>query len=166
MLFYSSNTAAALPMRLLYAGKNRRTAMLNDFRAFIAKGNVLDLAVAVIIGAAFGKIVTSLTDDIIMPIVGKVFGGLDFSSHFMLLGPVPADYHGSMTDYAALKKAGAPVLGWGAFLTEVVSFVILAFIIFLMVRWATKVMRKRNEAPAGPSEVELLTEIRDELKKR
>jgi large conductance mechanosensitive channel len=140
--------------------------MLNDFRAFIAKGNVLDLAVAVIIGAAFAKIVASLTDDIIMPIVGKVFGGLDFSSHFLLLGPIPADYHGSMTDYAALKKAGAPVLGWGAFLTEVVSFVILAFIIFLMVRWAMKLMRKREDAAAGPSEVELLTEIRDELKKR
>ena len=140
--------------------------MLKEFRAFIARGNVLDLAVAVIIGAAFAKIVASLTDDIIMPIVGKVFGGLDFSSHFILLGPVPADYHGSMTDYAALKKAGAPVLGWGQFVTEVVSFVILAFIIFLMVRWATKMMRKRDEAPAGPSEVELLAEIRDELKKR
>ena len=140
--------------------------MLKDFREFIAKGNVLDLAVAVIIGAAFDKIVNSLTDDIIMPVVGKIFGGLDFSSHFLRLGPVPADYHGSMTDYAALKKAGAPVLGWGAFLTEVVSFVILAFIIFLMVRWATKMMKKRDEAPAGPSEVELLTEIRDELKRR
>jgi large conductance mechanosensitive channel len=143
-------------------------SMLKDFKAFIAKGNVLDLAVAVIIGAAFAKIVASLTDDIIMPIVGKIFGGLDFSSHFLLLGPVPADYHGSMTDYAALKKAGAPVLGWGAFVTEVVSFLILAFIIFLMVRWATKLMRRRDEpaAPAGPTEIELLTEIRDELKKR
>jgi large conductance mechanosensitive channel len=141
--------------------------MLKDFREFIAKGNVLDLAVAVIIGAAFAKIVTSLTDDIIMPIVGKIFGGLDFSSHFLLLGSVPADYHGSMSDYAALKKAGAPVLGWGAFLTEVVSFLILAFIIFLMVRWATKLMKKQEAAtPAGPSEVDLLTEIRDELKKR
>jgi large conductance mechanosensitive channel len=143
--------------------------MLKDFRDFIAKGNVLDLAVAVIIGAAFAKIVTSLTDDIIMPIVGKIFGGLDFSSHFTLLGPVPADYHGSMTDYAALKKAGAPILGWGQFATEVVSFLILAFIIFLMVRWATKAMRKREEpasAPAGPTELELLTEIRDELRKR
>ena len=142
--------------------------MLKDFRAFIAKGNVLDLAVAVIIGAAFAKIVTSLTDDIIMPIVGKIFGGLDFSSHFILMGPVPADYHGSMTDYAALKKAGAPVLGWGAFLTEVVSFLILAFIIFLMVRWATRLMRRRDEpeAAAGLTEVELLTEIRDELKRR
>jgi large conductance mechanosensitive channel len=143
-------------------------AMLKDFRAFIAKGNVLDLAVAVIIGAAFAKIVTSLTDDIIMPIVGRIFGGLDFSSHFLLMGPVPADYHGSMTDYAALKKAGAPVLGWGEFVTQVVSFLILAFIIFLMVRWATKLMRRREEpaAPAGPTEVELLTEIRNELRNR
>jgi large conductance mechanosensitive channel len=100
-----------------------------------------------------------------MPIVGKIFGGLDFSSHFILLGPVPAEYHGSMTDYAALKKAGAPVLGWGAFVTQIVSFVILAFIIFLMVRWASRLMRK-EEAPAGPTEVELLSEIRDELRKR
>jgi large conductance mechanosensitive channel len=139
--------------------------MLKEFRAFITKGNVMDLAVAVIIGAAFAKIVTSLTDDIIMPIVGKVFGGLDFSSHFILLGPIPADYHGSMTDYAALKKAGAPVLGWGSFVTEVVSFVILAFIIFLMIKAANKAMRKGPEA-GGPTEIELLTEIRDELKKR
>ena len=140
--------------------------MLRDFKTFIAKGNVLDLAVAVIIGAAFAKIVTSLTDDIIMPIVGKIFGGLDFSSYFVLLGPVPADYHGSMTDYAALKKAGAPVLGWGAFVTEIVSFLILAFIVFLMVRWATRLMKKPEDAPAGPTEVELLTEIRDELRRR
>jgi large conductance mechanosensitive channel len=139
--------------------------MLKDFRAFIAKGNVLDLAVAVIIGAAFAKIVSSLTDDIIMPIVGKIFGGLDFSSHFLLMGPIPADYHGSLKDYAALKKAGAPVLGWGQFVTELVSFLILAFIIFLLVRLATKVMRKQEEA-AGPTEVELLAEIRDELRKR
>ena len=140
--------------------------MLREFRAFIAKGNVLDLAVAVIIGAAFAKIVTSLTDDIIMPIVGKIFGGLDFSSHFLLMGAVPPDYHGSMTDYAALKKAGAPVLGWGQFVTEVVSFLILAFIIFLMIKAANKAMREGPDAPAGPTEVELLAEIRDELRKR
>ena len=140
--------------------------MLREFRAFIAKGNVLDLAVAVIIGAAFAKIVASLTDDIIMPIIGKIFGGLDFSSYFVLLGPVPADYHGSMADYAALKKAGAPVLGWGAFVTEIVSFLILAFIVFLMIKAANKAMRKGPDAPAGPSEVELLAEIRDELKRR
>jgi large conductance mechanosensitive channel len=140
--------------------------MLKEFRAFIARGNVLDLAVAVIIGAAFARIVASLTDDIIMPIIGKIFGGLDFSSYFVLLGPVPADYHGSMADYAALKKAGAPVLGWGAFVTEVVSFLILAFIVFLMIKAANKAMRKGPDAPAGPSEVELLAEIRDELRKR
>ena len=140
--------------------------MLKEFREFIAKGNVLDLAVAVIIGAAFAKIVTSLTDDIIMPVIGKIFGGLDFSSYFVLLGPVPAGYQGSMTDYAALKKAGAPVLGWGSFVTEVVSFVILAFIIFLMIKAANRARRKRPDTAAGPSEVELLTEIRDELRKR
>jgi large conductance mechanosensitive channel len=140
--------------------------MLKEFRAFIAKGNVLDLAVAVIIGAAFGKIATSLTEDIIMPVVGAIFGGIDFSSHFVLLGKVPAAYKGSMTNYTALKAAGAPVLGWGEFVTVVINFIILAFIIFLMVRVATKMMRKPEAAPAGPSEVELLTEIRDELRKR
>jgi large conductance mechanosensitive channel len=140
--------------------------MLKEFREFIAKGNVLDLAVAVIIGAAFAKIVTSLTDDIIMPIIGKIFGGIDFSSHFLLMGPVPEGYQGSLTDYAALKKAGAPVLGWGEFVTQCVSFLILAFIIFLMIKAANKAMRKGPGAPAGPTEVELLTEIRDELKRR
>lgn len=142
--------------------------MLNEFRAFIAKGNVLDLAVAVIIGAAFAKIATSLTEDVIMPIVGAIFGGLDFSSHFILLGKVPATYKGSLTSYAALKAAGVPVLGWGEFVTVIINFLILAFIIFLMVRWATRLMKRREEpaAPAGPSELDLLTEIRDELRKR
>jgi large conductance mechanosensitive channel len=139
--------------------------MLGEFRAFIAKGNVLDLAVAVIIGAAFATIATSLTEDIIMPIVGSIFGGLDFSSKFTLLGAVPADYKGSMTDYAALKAAGAPVLGWGQFVTVLINFVILAFIIFLLVRAASKMMRRREDA-GGPTEVDLLAEIRDELRKR
>jgi large conductance mechanosensitive channel len=139
--------------------------MLSEFKAFIAKGNVLDLAVAVIIGAAFAKITTSLTEDVIMPVVGAIFGGLDFSSHFAILGPIPAAYHGSMTDYAALKAAGAPVLGWGEFVTQVINFVILAFIIFLMVRWANRIMKRSDEA-AGPTEVDLLAEIRDELRGR
>ena len=139
--------------------------MLKEFRDFIARGNVLDLAVAVIIGAAFAPIPASLTDDIIMPIVGKIFGGLDFSSYFTLLGPIPADYAGSPTDYAALKKAGVPVLGWGQFITVLINFLILAFIIFLIIRSANKMTHKGEEA-AGPSEVDLLTEIRDELKKR
>jgi large conductance mechanosensitive channel len=140
--------------------------MLKEFREFIARGNVLDLAVAVIIGAAFAKIATSLTEDIIMPVVGAIFGGLDFSSYFTLLGPVPDGYKGSLNDYAALKAAGAPVLGWGEFITVVINFLILAFIIFLLIRAATKAMRKKDEVAAGPREVELLTEIRDELKRR
>jgi large conductance mechanosensitive channel len=139
--------------------------MLKEFRDFIARGNVLDLAVAVIIGAAFATITASLTDDVIMPVVGALFGGLDFSSYFALLGPVPADYVGSATDYAALKKAGVPVLGWGQFITVVINFVILAFIIFLIIRSANKMMRKQDEAP-DITEVDLLTEIRDELKRR
>ena len=138
--------------------------MLKDFRAFIAQGNVIGLAVAVIIGAAFGTIVKSLTDDIIMPIVGRVFGGLDFSSKFILLGDVPPGYTGSMTNYAALKAAGVPLLGYGQFLTTVVNFLILAFIIFLMVRATSRIIR---EAAAEPGEdVVLLREIRDELRKR
>jgi len=139
--------------------------MLKEFKAFIARGNVLDLAVAVIIGAAFGKIVTSLTDDVIMPIVGKIFGGLDFSSYFLKMGPVPANYTGSLTDYAALKKAGVPLLGYGEFITQAVNFIILAFIIFLLVKLATRVMAKpAEEAAADPADVVLLREIRDELK--
>ncbi len=140
--------------------------MFQEFKAFIARGNVLDLAVAVIIGAAFAKIAASLTDDIIMPIIGAIFGGLDFASHFALLGPVPDGYTGALTDYAALKAAGAPVLGWGQFVTVAINFLILAFIIFLLVRWASKLMRRRDEEPGGPTEAELLTEIRDELRKR
>ena len=141
--------------------------MLREFRDFIARGNVLDLAVAVIIGAAFATITTSLTEDMIMPVVGALFGGLDFSSYFVLLGPVPAGYAGSVNDYAALKAAGAPVLGWGQFLTVVINFLILAFIIFLLIKAANKVIRKAEEAPAeDPAEVALLREIRDELRKR
>ena len=139
--------------------------MLAEFKAFIARGNVLDLAVAVIIGAAFAKIVSSLTDDIVMPLIGAVFGGLDFTNRFIVLGPVPAAYKGSLADYAALKAAGAPVLGWGAFVTAAINFLILAWIIFLLVRMANKLTRKTDPI-TGPSETDLLTEIRDELRKR
>lgn len=138
--------------------------MFREFRTFIARGNVLDLAVAVIIGAAFATITTSLTQDIITPVIGAVFGGLDFSSHFVLLGPVPDGYRASITNYAALKAAGAPVLGWGQFLTVVINFVILAFIIFLMIRAANR-LSGRVDIAAGPSQIDLLTEIRDELRR-
>jgi large conductance mechanosensitive channel len=140
--------------------------MIQEFKAFIARGNVLDLAVAVIIGAAFGKIVTSLTDDIIMPIVGKLLGGLDFSSYFIVLGDVPEKLRGS-TDYAALKAAGVPLLGYGSFITVAVNFAIVAFIIFLLVRAINRAMPKPEEAAAAePVDITLLREIRDELKKK
>jgi len=143
--------------------------MLREFRDFIARGNVLDLAVAVIIGGAFATITTSLTEDIIMPIVGAVFGGLDFSSYFILLGPVPEGYAGSLTSYVALKTAGAPVLGFGQFITVIINFLILAFVVFLLIRTANRAMRKREEEPGEapePADVALLREIRDELRKR
>src|SRR3954470_21200776 len=141
---------------------------MGEFRAFIAKGNVLDLAVAVIIGAAFAAIVASLTGDMIMPLVGAVVGKLDFSNYYLLLGPVPAEYHGPMS-YAALKAAGVPMLGYGAFLTALVNFLILAFIIFLLVKAATRAMRRRDaepEAAVTTEEVLLLREIRDSLRQR
>ena len=140
--------------------------MLGEFRDFVARGHVLDLAVAVIIGAAFATIAASLTDDIIMPLVGALFGGLDFANYFTILGPVPDNYTSSLTSYADLKTAGVAVLGWGQFLTVLINFLILAFVIFLLVRWANRIMRRGPDAPAGPSEVELLAEIRDELRKR
>ena len=138
--------------------------MLAEFRDFIMRGNVLDLAVAVIIGAAFATITTSLTEDMIMPVVGAIFGGLDFSSYFVLLGPVPPGYAGSLNDYVALKAAGAPVLGWGQFLTVLINFLILAFIIFLLVKMANRVVTK--QIGEDPADIQLLREIRDELKNR
>src|SRR5262245_38493582 len=140
--------------------------MLSEFKAFIARGNVLDLAVAVIIGGAFATITTSLTGDIIMPIVGAIFGGLDFASYFIVLGPIPEGFKGDPTSYAALKDAGVAVLGWGQFFTVLINFLILAFVSFLLVRSANKMMKQGEDGPAGPSEVELLAEIRDELRKR
>ena len=141
--------------------------MFKGFREFIARGNVLDLAVAVIIGAAFATITTSLTEDVIMPLISAVTGGIDFSNKFVLLGSVPAGYTGSPTDYEALKKAGAVMLGWGKFVTVVINFLILAFIIYQLVRAATRIQfRKEEEAAATTEEVTLLREIRDTLKAR
>ncbi len=137
--------------------------MFSEFKTFIARGNVLDLAVGVIIGAAFGTIVKSLTDDIIMPIVGALFGGLDFSNFFVALSAVPA---GTANTLEAVRAAGVPVFAYGAFVTAVVNFLILAFIIFLIVKQANKYITMTSAGPAGPTEVDLLAEIRDELKKR
>ena len=140
--------------------------MLGEFKAFIARGNVLDLAVGVIIGAAFGSIVSSLTDDVIMPFVGAIIGGLDFSNYYFPLAAVPA---GTAPTLEAVKAASIPVLAYGSFVTAVIKFLILAFVIFLIVRQANRLLGRdkpeEKAAPTGPTEVELLTEIRDALKK-
>jgi large conductance mechanosensitive channel len=141
----------------------------SEFKAFALKGNVMDLAVGVIIGGAFGKIVDSLVKDLIMPIVGRIFGGLDFSNYYIMLANPPADYKGAL-NYADLTKAGVPLFAYGSFITVAVNFIILAFIIFLMVQQINRL--KRDEPPAPPAppaptpeDVLLLREIRDALKK-
>jgi len=145
-------------------------SLATEFKAFILRGNVMDLAVGVIIGAAFGKIVTSLTEDLIMPIVSLATGGVNFSNKFIVLGTIPAAYKGSPADYAALKAAGVALFGYGAFATNVINFVLMAFVIFLMVKLVAKAMPKPVvvvvATPPGPTEVELLAEIRDSLRAR
>lgn len=137
--------------------------MLSEFKAFIARGNVLDLAVGVIIGAAFGKIVTSMTDDLIMPVISLITGGgTDFTSKYIVLGGAEKVTAGM--SLVAAKAAGANVFAWGSFITAAINFLILAFVIFLIVRQANKVLPP--PAAAGPTDVDLLTEIRDELRKR
>jgi large conductance mechanosensitive channel len=141
-------------------------AIMKEFREFAIKGNVIDLAVGVIIGAAFGRLVDSLVKDLIMPVVSRVFGGLDFSNWFIMLGSPPPGYNGPMT-YDALTKAGVPLFAYGNFLTVTINFLILAFIIFLMVREINKLKRANPSPPPPPPEqIELLREIRDALIKR
>jgi large conductance mechanosensitive channel len=144
--------------------------LLHEFREFAVKGNVVDLAVGVIIGAAFGKIVDSLVGDIVMPLVSRIVGRLDFSSKFILLADVPP---GTAMTLEALKKAGVPVLAWGNFVTVAVNFLILAFVIFLMVKQINRLRRLHAHGgtaaaePAPPPEdVLLLREIRDSLRSR
>jgi len=141
-------------------------SIFSEFKEFAVKGNVIDLAVGVIIGAAFGKIVDSLVADIIMPIVGLVFGKLDFSNLYLVLGSVPAGVPSTLAD---LKKAGVPVLAYGNFITIAVNFVILAFIIFMMVKQINKLRKHQADAPAAPvappEDIALLREIRDSLKR-
>ena len=138
--------------------------MVKEFREFAVKGNVIDLAVGVIIGGAFGKIVDSVVADLIMPVVGLVFGKIDFSSWFVVLGTVPP---GTAMNLADLKKAGVPVLAYGNFITVAVNFIILAFIIFIMVKQINRLKRTEEAAPAAPAptpeDVMLLREIRDSL---
>ncbi len=139
--------------------------MLNEFKNFIAKGNVMDMAVGIIIGAAFTAIVTSLVADLINPIIGFVSGGLDFSNLFVNLG------EGEFASLTAARDAGAPVFAYGAFFTAVINFLIIAFVVFMLVKMVNKVkdaaMKKEEvaTAAAGPSELDVLLQIRDALKK-
>ncbi len=141
-------------------------SMLKEFREFAVKGNVIDLAVGVIIGGAFGKIVDSVVADLIMPLVGLVFGKLDFSNLFLVLGTIP---EGTARTLAELKKAGVPVFAYGNFITVAVNFLILAFIIFIMIKQINRLKREAPAAPAPepvtPEDIVLLREIRDSLKR-
>ena len=138
-------------------------SFMSECREFAIKGSVVDLAVGVIIGAAFGKIVDSLVKDLIMPVISRIFGGLDFSNWFVMLGAPPPGYSGPMT-YEALTKAGVPLLAYGNFITVALNFIILAFVIFLMVKQINRV-RGATPPPPPPENVQLLREIRDALKK-
>jgi large conductance mechanosensitive channel len=134
-------------------------SMRDEFKAFINQGNVMGLAVGVIIGAGFGKIITSLTEDVLMPLIAAITGGIDFSNKFILLGdPGGKD----VSTLAAVKASGVAFLGWGSLLTAIINFLIMAFIVFMLVRQVNKII---PPAAAGPTEVDLLTEIRDSLKK-
>ncbi len=139
--------------------------MVSEFKEFAMKGNVVDLAVGVIIGGAFGKIVDSIVKDLIMPLVGLVLGGLDFSNYFIPLGKVPENL--TNATYAELTKAGVPLFAYGSFITVALNFLILAFIIFMMVKQINRLKNSTPPAPvATPEDVVLLREIRDSLKKR
>jgi large conductance mechanosensitive channel len=137
---------------------------VTEFREFASKGNVVDLAVGVIIGAAFAKIVDSLVKDLIMPVVGRIFGSLDFSNYFLVLAPPPPNYTGPMT-YEALTKAGVPLFAYGNFITVLINFVILAFIIFMMIRQINHLRRASAVVVAAPEDIVLLREIRDSLRR-
>ena len=122
-----------------------------EFRKFVARGNVLDLAVGVVIGAAFGKIVTSLTESVIMPVIGWIFGDIDFSNMFIRLGSIPEGYDGSLTNYAELKEAGVAMIGYGDFFTQLVNFLIIAAALFMLLRTVNRVVDEVQEL-SGASE--------------
>ena len=152
--------------------------LMNEFKKFIARGNVLDLAVGVIIGAAFGKIVTSLTENVIMPVIGWAFGDIDFSNYFIRLGAIPDTYKGRLTDYAALKAAGIPMIGYGTFVTQIINFLIVAAVLFMLLRSVNQVIDRlerekklaadtaSDSAVATDPQLDTLKEILAELKRR
>jgi len=143
-------------------------SMIKEFKEFALKGNVMDLAVGVIIGGAFSTIVNSVVKDLIMPVVGVATGGLDFSNKFIRLGAIPASFKGNPESYKDLQTAGVAVFGYGSFITVLINFIILAFIIFLMVKFINNLRKPADAAPSEPppppEDIVLLREIRDSLK--
>lgn len=171
----SCRRARALP-NVHSAKPCRRIHLFQEFKKFIARGNVLDLAVGVIIGAAFGRIVTAFTESIIMPLIGWMFGDVDFSNWFVRLGPIPEGYAGSRTNYAELKEAGVTMLGYGDFLTQAVNFLIVAFALFVLVKTINRMLdemqekqkntmdsSKSDEVPTDP-QLDVLKQILSELR--
>ena len=139
-------------------------SLASEFREFAVKGSVVDLAVGVIIGAGFSKIVDSMVNDLIMPVVGKAIGGLDFANYFIALSSIPANVPHTLE---AVRKAGIPVIAWGNFFNVLLNFVILAFIVFLMVKQINRMRRETPKAPAAPAEeILLLREIRDGIQRK
>lgn len=151
--------------------------LLNEFKKFIARGNVLDLAVGVVIGAAFGKITTSLAEGIIMPVIGWLFGGIDFSNWFVRLGDIPPGYDGALDNYAQLKEAGVAMIGYGDLITQILNFLLLGFALFLLLRGANRVLdemqtlagetedsSKSEDVPTDP-QLDVLKKILAEMKR-
>ena len=150
--------------------------IFDEFKKFISRGNVLQLAVGVVIGAAFGKITTALTESVLMPFIGWLFGAVDFSNWFILLGSIPEEYTGSRTNYAELKEAGVAMIGYGDLLTQMVNFLILAFALFMLIKGVNKVLdaieedkkagenSSENEKVPTDPQLDVLRDIRKELK--
>ena len=148
-------------------------ALGTEFRKFIARGNVIDLAVGVVIGAAFSGIVTQLTEAVLMPLIGWIFGDIDFSNWFLMLGDVPEGYEGALDNYEQLKEAGVAMIGYGALITAVINFLIVAMVAFMLVKSVNRAKasfvpekEKSPDKPAGPTELQVSLEIRDSLQQK
>ncbi|MET1754647.1 large conductance mechanosensitive channel protein MscL [Novosphingobium sp. RD2P27] len=133
--------------------------LLDEFKKFIARGNVLDLAVGVMIGGAFGRIVTSLTENVIMPLIGWAFGDIDFSNYFIRLGEVPEGYSGSLSDFAALKTAGVAMIGYGEFLTQIINFLIIAAVLFMLLRSVNRLIERLEVEKKRVAETEAAPQV-------
>jgi len=164
LFVYFLITSYITRVRQFESNTGENSNMWNDFKAFIARGNVLDLAIGVILGAAFGKIVTTFTEGIIMPVIGMLTGGVDFKSKFINLSSTPLPMKDGLVDLDAVAKAGLPVLRYGQLISDIITFVIVAFVMFLIAKAAMEYFRRLAAQTPPPPQEALLTEIRDILK--